>query len=187
MRTKIIGLLGPAGAGKTTAASYLEHLHSFEHAVFADPIVGMVSALLEEAGAGHHWMTERDHKEAVVPALGISYRFAAQTLGDWGRNIKPDFWVRIAQRKVEAARAQGADIVFADVRYRNEADMLRAQGGVLVRVHREGLQPVREHSSESEGRMIPADVTVFNTGSTTALYAQLDRLVDQLEAEARAA
>lgn len=187
MHSKIIGLLGQAGAGKTTAASYLERFHSFEHLAFADPIIGMVSALLEDAGAGQHWMTERQFKERTVPALGISYRCAAQTLGDWGRGIRPDFWVHIAQRKVEAARAQTADVVFGDVRYRNEADMLRQQGGTLVRIVREGLPPVREHSSESEGRLIPADVTIFNNTSTSTLYAQLDRLVAQLDAEARAA
>jgi hypothetical protein len=81
-----------------------------------------------------------------------------QTLGtEWGRNtIHPDFWVIIAAQKIERllghSYRQGTirlQAVIDDVRFGNEAEMIRAYGGTIVHIERPGLTAVEAHASEA--------------------------------------
>ena len=65
-------------------------------------------------------------------------------------------------------------------RIKNEAEWIRHSGGVLVRVHRSGLQPVASHVSETELAGIQADHELLNDGSLSTLFDQVDRLLDTL-------
>lgn len=113
-----------------------------------------------------------------MPRLGVSYRQLAQTLGDWGRSIRPDWWVSIAMHRAAQARSWGDSVVISDVRYPNEAAAIRAAGGLIVRVRREGLASVREHSSERHSAHIYADFELDNTGSRLDLADAVGELVD---------
>lgn len=183
----LIGLMGPAGCGKSTVASYLEHLHSFEVVAFADPLVNMLASLLTDCNVGTHWMTERHLKEQPTP-IGYSYRHLAQTLGtEWGRNtLHPDFWVRVAELRVNRLHQDGADVVLPDVRFPNEAEFVRSRGGLLVRIVRPGVETVREHESEAHQASLQPDDELLNLGGTSTLFEQVDRLVQRLEQQEQA-
>lgn len=178
----LIGLIGNAGAGKDTVAAFLEHEHAFDRIGFADPILAMVSALFEAAGVPAAWAVERTLKELPVKTLGLSYRQLAQSLGTgWGRElVAPDLWIRLANHALQQCRLHGKDVAISDVRFQNEAEWIRHSGGVLVRVHRSGLQPVASHVSETELAGIQADHELLNDGSLSTLFDQVDRLLDTL-------
>lgn len=161
----IIGLTGYAGTGKDTVREVLEN-RWYTGLAFADPIRLMIRQLLTNNGIEVEWMEDRACKEAVIPSLGVSYRQMAQELGDWGRNLHPDFWVRIAAAFV-ADRMDVGDthFVISDVRFLNEANWIRAQGGQIWRIHRAAATPVRPHVSESEIDQIPVDWQIHNNGS----------------------
>ena len=96
MSHQIIGLTGPAGSGKDAVRAILEEL-GFVGFAFADPIRNMIRCLLTDNGLSDGWMDNRDLKERIIPALGVSYRHMAQSLGtEWARNLRRDFWLRIA-------------------------------------------------------------------------------------------
>lgn len=181
-RPVLVGLIGRAGAGKSTVAGHLEHEWAFENMAFADPIFAMAMALFQDCGISENWAMERALKEKPTPVLGISYRHVAQTLGtEWGRQVLgDDLWVRIAAHKVREAMALDLSVVIGDVRFPNEAAWITAQGGVLVHVQRPDVERVRAHESESHVVTLPQHHTLINDGSVATLLDQVDRLVDDL-------
>lgn len=183
----LIGLIGRAGAGKSTVAQHLEAEWAFESLAFADPILAMVHALFNEAGVDGAWAAERALKEQPTPVLGVSYRRLAQTLGtEWGRElISPELWLRVAAHKVQQARLYGLHAVISDVRFPNEAQWLVEQGGLLVRVIRPDLPPLppdsASHPSEHYAERLPAHEELLNGASITTLLDRVDDLVRMLK------
>jgi hypothetical protein len=91
----------------------------------------------------------------------------------WGTDLRrsedDEYWVNKAELQAVSAEGEGFVPVFTDVRFGNEADMIRRNNGILVRV--EASESVRrsrlgglpyEHSSESESDRIPCDLTVVS-------------------------
>lgn len=162
----LIGLCGYAGTGKDTVRALLED-HDFTGLAFADPIRAMIRELLTSNGIDDRFMDDRDFKETVIHELGVSYRHMAQSLGtEWGRNLQPDFWLRIAGAFMDDRIDDGdTHFVISDVRFENEAEWVRERGGVIWRVKREAAAPVRTHQSEAEIEHIEHDWTIHNDGS----------------------
>lgn len=170
-RPFLIGLTGYAGSGKDTVREILVRNHEFDGIAFADPIRDMLGGLFDSCGVSETWMTERELKERDIPALGASYRKLAQTLGtEWGRSIHPEFWLKIAAAKIEMYRGyQCKGVVISDVRFPNEAEWVRAQGGVIWKILRPGVEPVRAHASEDLIASLPYDYVIDNSGSIEGL------------------
>ena len=165
----LIGLTGYAGSGKDAARWILEDAHQFTGFAFADPIRGMLRELLTSTGISTDCMDVRELKEAVIPELGVSYRQLAQTLGtEWARAcLGSDFWLRCARAYMDDLEGQFLETSFvvSDVRFLNEAEWVREQGGVIWRIYRPGQPPVRPHASETELDQIRPDRTIHNGGT----------------------
>ena len=180
----IIGLTGYAGTGKDTVRELLCQHHSFEGIAFADPMRMMLRELLLSSGITDAWMRDRQLKESVIPALGVSYRHMAQTLGtEWGRGLHADFWTRLTGAYLDDARQgkvhKNTPFVISDVRFENEAHWVRERGGQIWRIERPGVAPVRAHVSECEMYHFTADVTLHNTGSLKDLYRTVMDALDR--------
>jgi hypothetical protein len=185
--THLIGLMGRAGTGKDTVRSILEQDFGAEGIAFADPIRSMLGALLSEHGFSTEWMYQREKKEQPIPGLGFSYRHLVQTLGtEWGRSVDPDFWLRIATARVSALTASGATIiVVSDVRFPNEADWIKQQGGELWGIVRDMAEPVRDHESEREVSTIDPDQFIDNNGTVEDLWCVVSALMHKAEGGAQ--
>lgn len=147
----IIGLCGPAGCGKDSVRTILELKHDFAGMAFAEPIRGMLRELLTSNGCSDEYITNRELKETPIPGLDVSARHMMQTLGtEWARKcLGEDFWLKLAATYLADLRSQGyRQFVISDVRFANEAEWVRAQGGEIWMIERPGLQPVRQHVSE---------------------------------------
>jgi hypothetical protein len=78
------------------------------------------------------------------------------------------FWIDIAFKQIEQER-----VVFADVRFPNEAQAIVDKGGQVWRVQRENHKPINLHSSETALDNWRFDDVIFNAGS-------LDDLADEV-------
>lgn len=149
----LIGLCGPAGAGKDTVADHLCQRFGFVRASFAEAPRQMLEALCSYANVDHAHLHERQLKERDMPVLRASYRRAMQTLGtEWGRlQMDMDLWVRVLESHLGLATNSPVHdrIVITDVRYPNEAEAIERWGGRLVGVTRPQAMAVRAHSSEA--------------------------------------
>lgn len=177
----LIGLTGRAGAGKDTAAAYLEDQYACHAIGFADPLVDMLGVLCDYVDVDGAWLVERSLKELPMRVLGHSYRELAQTLGtEWGRGLHSDFWVRIAQHQVQQLWHAGSSVVITDLRFPNEAAWVLQMGGTVVRLVRGDAEPVRAHVSEQHTDALPASHELINNGSIATLQDQIDRMMCKL-------
>lgn len=191
----LIALAGPAGAGKTTAAEHLRQQHDFHRMAFADPLKDMAAACIGTSrwDFEQRFLHDRLSREVPINGLGVSPRQIMQTLGtEWGRQtLDPDIWIKHARMRLaelaETREAQGhplTGIVFDDLRFDNEAAMIRAQGGTVVHLYRspEERGAVREHTSEA-GIMVDAekDQGIWNTGTLDQLRQDLDSTLEMIQ------
>jgi hypothetical protein len=179
----IIGLTGPARSGKTTVARYLNSLYDFQEIAFADPLKNALCKMLNISRDVFDTQFAGSAKELPLQPFGKSVREMLQTLGtDWARNmIHPDFWVMAARGRLDHIEQTlgrlTPGIVISDVRFENEAAMIRERGGHLLRIHRNDCQAVREHSSETGIAEWPTDIHIDNNGDLKHLKVQIDALV----------
>lgn len=177
----LIGITGPARAGKSTVARYLVE-HGFVEVSFAAPIKRAIATAFDIDIAD---LERADFKEAALPWLGKSPRYLLQTLGtEWGRKmVAPDLWLIIAARRIEKARAGGAvGVIVSDVRFDNEADFILARQGELWRIWREAAAAVRAHESERGINDSYPARGILNNGSFAELYTRVDALLAPLGA-----
>jgi hypothetical protein len=156
--SRIFAFHGPAGAGKDECGKYLIESHGFTRISFATPIYKALEAM------GFGWPKTQEEKEALVPELGVSWRHMAQTLGtEWGRNmVHPDMWIILAKKYM--TDNPGARFVMTDVRFENEADMVRKLGGRIVHLvgRKAEITSNQQHASEQPLRRGEDDVVLHN-------------------------
>jgi hypothetical protein len=169
----LIGLSGPAGAGKNTVAELLADAVQLS---FAAPLYQCVSVI---TGISVARLQDRNVKEAVLPQLGKSPRQLLQSLGtEWGRNcVHPEVWIRITLEKALGHVSCGRSVVITDVRYDNEAAAIVAAGGEVWKVSRPGWRCLADdaatHSSEAGVSDHLIARIIDNSGSLDDLKAQL--------------
>jgi len=181
---KILGFCGKAGSGKDTAAGYIKQVYGFGTYAMAYPLKAMLQVGL---GLDPDAYQTPEQKNAVIPWLGRSYRDVAQTIGtEWGRDlVRSDLWLVIAQRNLEALDAMGAPgMCITDVRFENEAEMLRDLGGTLIHVYRQAPSALsatqQAHISERSVEVGPTDRVLFNYDGIDSLYAGVDLIYQSL-------
>lgn len=167
----IIGITGPAGAGKDTVAAHLTRAYGFRRLAFADPIYEGLAAIL---GISEDVLRSREGKEKELALLGVSPRRLLQTLGtEWGRNtVAADFWLKLVDFRM-AGMPVGTNVVIPDVRFQNELDFIHARGGTVFSVTR-SVEPVAAHASENPDVWAAADIHIRNTSTLDALAGHVD-------------
>lgn len=160
---RLIGIAGPACAGKDTLCSYmLDNLDGiWLRSSFADPIKEMLRAIGVDCS---------DDKKAVVSDdYGVTPRHMMQTLGtEWGRHmIDGDIWVK-AFTRLNAGKC----VIVPDVRFENEAALVREHGVLIHLVGRGGIEG--SHVSENAIEFKPGDIVIDNSRDLDWLHGQVD-------------
>ena len=172
----LIGITGLARSGKDTAADfYCKNLCLVKYS-FAQPLkeaIKVMFSLNEDHVNG-------DLKEVVLDDLGVSPRYLMQTLGtEWGRNtVNNDVWLLAAKRNLDELSAlDNLGVVIPDVRFENEADFIRENGGVLLHISRENKEQVLSHASENGVSFKQGDQRVENNSNLYDLRCELTKLI----------
>lgn len=121
-------------------------------------------------------------KHEVIPGLGVTGRHFLQTLGtDWGRNlINREIWTLAWRGEAQRLLARGCQLVVDDVRFPDEAELIRSLGGHLWWISRPGLAADGSALHESEGQLVDSPLitrTIVNSGTLEQLHeAAIDAL-----------
>lgn len=177
MRPILIGLTGRARSGKTTAAEHLARTYLLEQYAFADPLRDGLMAIFNLDPTDF----EGDRKEQPLGWLDCSPRQLMQSMGtEWARNtVHPDVWVKLAEQNLEyMTKALGAVLGFvvSDVRFENEADLIRRRGGTVIHILRPNALAVNPHISEAGITANSADLTLPNYGTVEGFLRSLDEV-----------
>lgn len=158
----LLGLHGPKRSGKDTAAHAL-WLAGYRKVAFADALRDEVFGRWPQAKS-----IKDDEKDTPQEWLrGRSLRDLLIHVGMKRRESDPDYWVKIAVRRIQALRDQGYRVVVTDVRMHNEANAILSLGGVIWRIRRPGLEP-GEHITERDLGDEICSRTLHNTSSREA-------------------
>jgi hypothetical protein len=153
---RIVAFMGIAGSGKTTAATWFMRCNP-QYKPFS--FAAEVKAIALLMG----WDGKKDKKG----------RQLLQDIGMAGRRYDQDIWVSKLQKRLETTEY----LVIDDVRFQNEADAIRANGGIVLRVVRSDL-PIMDHPSETELFRIAADQSIVNDGDLDNLYKQINETLE---------
>ena len=154
----IVGVSGPAGAGKSTAAMFLRDAYGYRMMSFAEALKRVTFA-----GFGIAPIEDRMLKETVIPMLGISYRRLAQIVGtEWGRHLRSDLWITLVNNQVQALAKDGFHCAFTDLRFPNEEAYIRSQGVVWHVLKEDAVGNEIKHVSEQGIPRRPEDAVFVN-------------------------
>lgn len=190
----VIGFSGKIGSGKDSAATFLiqalekHDLPEYTRYAFARPLKEATSFMF---GWTMDQIEDRTFKEAVDPKWGFTPRRAMQLLGtEFGRALKPSLWLDFATKNLKQAREDGwAGLIVTDVRFENEAQWIRDNGGLLIHVTREYDPEPKSwakrqlekfwdkpsvHASEIMPEFVDGDFKIYNTKSLEALKDKMD-------------
>lgn len=185
IRKKVIGLAGAKHAGKDTVADYLVETYGFVKFAYADPVKQACAAAF---GVDVAIFYDQNLKEEPLPELlGHTPRFLMQTLGTgWGRDmVSRSIWTDILRKHAENALSGGFSVVVSDVRYDNEAEVIKALGGHIVRIFRPEVENSGDnHSSEAGITPHFYDFRVRNDADFRLLYAQVGVILENIDRQA---
>lgn len=187
--SKLIGLIGFKHVGKSTAAKYLEEHHGFVRHNMKDGLVAELKErfpdLLREILAKEQqdyeelddftvypkdidWLFQ--FKPTLMRALMVNYGTEVRRKDD------SDYWVKTW---VEALLA--GNVVADDIRFLNEAQAIKNNGGILIRLVRSDIPTGGNHPSETEQLQITPDFTIQSEpGREDDVYKALDDIVAKM-------
>lgn len=187
----LVGICGRAGAGKDTVGEILRNSHGFTALAFAD---ALRQEIIQAFAVGPD-IFSRDQKERRQDALAISRcgdqgfldvmaarridllapRSPREIMQWWATEFRraqdAGYWTTQAALAIDAAvRAGHRRIVLTDVRFPNEAHLVRRLTGVVWRIRRpQADQAPIQHESESLLDLLLPDFSIQNDQSLTRL------------------
>lgn len=188
--SKIIGLAGRAGSGKSTCAEFLES-QGFKKDAYANKMKQAVSVMF---GIPIDTLLGNiDVKSRLDPFWGLTYRQILQRFGTEAcrKTFGPDVWEKALWRGYDYPnRRPSQGLVIEDVRFPNEAEAILLRGGRVIEIvrpeadalakklRREGrwLWSRPEHPSEKPlpSRLVSA--RIINDGDIKKMLTRLENI-----------
>ena len=176
----LIGLAGPARAGKNTVAEAMSGYLGphVEMMAFADPLKNICVDLFDLTQEERY---NESLKEKEISRWGLSPRQMYQSVGTAMRTqFGPGFWVRKWEIEYEKLPKNCAVIV-TDVRFDNEAAAIRRKGGIIIKVERPAVLQGATAKHESEnGLSTDPDFVILNDSTLDKLKSLAKLLAEEL-------
>lgn len=200
MKTRIIGLTGLAGHGKTEIAKMLEEKSGFVRIALAGPVkraaAGIYNLQLEAFYEGG--VEGLDRNATVISPYNLTIRQMMQRTGDAMKTTcGGDFWINITKCEIQRLHEQDPSIrgvIIEDVRYDqnnpwgpagSEYDAVKSWGGKIIHIDamdRVGRTEVHDsHSSEKGVNRLEDDFTIDNNGDLENMPGIIDMILSDLE------
>ena len=187
----LIAFVAPKQYGKSTACNILKQYWgddvvqiNFKDALINELKHNFPDLLQEVLRKENEWRFECGEAEITIDDLFIIKPPLIRTLmQNYGTEVrrgdKDSYWVD--QWAGALASSTAEYILTDDVRFINEAQEIKENGGILIRLNRTDKTSTDTHSSETEQAGIKCDYTItVGEGEFTELEYQLKLIVDSL-------
>src|SRR3990167_6121291 len=175
-----------ARSGKDLATSYLVEKYGFTRLSFAQPVKEAIKII-------YGWTEEHvngDLKEVLDPFWDITprvamQRFATQACRD---QLRIDIWVKSLEKKI--VDNPTTNFVISDLRFPNEASMVRSRSGYIVHLNRpKELRIINLQQEEANKHVSETALDNFkgwaysvkNDSTKELFYQQLDIMMQVLD------
>lgn len=198
----IIGIIGYACSGKSTAAEVLRTelntqlgIKELAPGVFAvsssDPsrkvLIQPLAGPMKDACRVLFGFTDAqlygDQKEVVDSRWGKTPRWVLQYMGTefLRQHFGADFHIKCPNGPIVRAR-EGHNVIVPDVRFPNEAEAVKSLGGQLIKIVGRGGASggIEGHASEAHIDLMAADHVVPNTETLEAFEARIRELAQEV-------
>ncbi|MBN86650.1 MAG: hypothetical protein CL885_03920 [Dehalococcoidia bacterium] len=142
----LIGICGVARSGKDTLFLSLENSEpsfKWKRLAFADELkMECEEFLLKHTGISPFTQVNEE-KELIRPFL-VAYGTHLR------RKINPDCWIDVVKPKLKKNKAEGLIPVLTDVRFPNELNWIREEGGKVIHISRTGVNPANKEEAEND-------------------------------------
>ena len=187
---RVLGLTGYKQSGKSTLAGVGIMQFGFHRMGFSDALKDIIRDLWPAFTQEHRLGSL---KEEVLEEYGKSFREVAQVVGtDLFRTYDPDVWVRALRKRIHSyyysmGPTAARNLVIDDVRFDNEAALIRELGGQVWEVVRadsmsqgKRLKVQRDtHISEQGLLASSVDMVILNTFGLDEYRAMCSRKVKE--------
>lgn len=189
----LIGFVAPKQSGKTTACQILKEYWGTENVAQVNFKDGLIAELKEKFPdllreicfsngplrvVDDLWVPDIEQAFIQKPPL---IRALLQNYGtEVRRGDHPDYWVDRWEETAEENYTK--HILCDDVRFHNEAEAVKKQNSILIRITRTDLQSTDTHQSETEQASIQCDhEIVLGHGEQDRLKEELIKIVKLYE------
>jgi hypothetical protein len=178
----IIGILGVKRSGKDTISDFLVEQYDLKKFTLSKRLKDGLKILFDFSDDQLY----SDSKDVVDPRYGVSPRVIMQFFGtdifrksinDIIPGIKDNFWINIFINQYK--NMEDKDIVLSDVRFKNEIEMIRSMGGIVIKVVRPSLKSTDPHESECINTL-EFDHEIINDGTIEELYKKIKNLIENV-------
>jgi len=189
---KYIGLTGRPKSGKSTIATYIDQdlQYIVGIASFERPVLDMICAMRGKPILHENYIINGEND--ILLDIGISYREAIESLINWGRSRHPDYWIRLFQKSKEykyqkeeseyLLKEKGMDSwgIIEDVRFQNEANWIKSNGGVIWYIDRPLETKEQENWPENEICRSCVDAVIPNHGTLDEFEEHVRFTMDEM-------
>jgi hypothetical protein len=143
---KLIGISGFARSGKDTFYERCKLMlglikQESKRYSFADALKGELDELLIKY-TGISAFTDKDDEKSIIRPLLVTYGT------DIRRKLNPNCWIDSISSGVNLHLQQNNYVFITDVRFLNEAEWIKNQGGTVINIVREGIGPANHDEQE---------------------------------------
>lgn len=157
-------------SGKDTVVDYLcEHTFINEdnlHLKFSDPLYKIL----------------HDSQSLLGLPVKKDRKFLQFVGSEWARKKDPNVFVNYALNRINRINEtdKNTNILISDLRFRNEAEMLKKNGFILIKINRKHKN-VDNHISENElNDYVGWDYIIDNNKSLNHLYMYIDKIINRI-------
>ena len=129
-----------------------------------------------------HFMAEHHDIQDAAEMTAVTVRRLLQWWGtEYRRAQDPDYWTKAWGRKIEQYELSRRHVLVDDVRFMNELNVIRAHGGLIVKIERPGFLGANSHSSETSlDSFTDWDAIVVNDGTLEKFRKKIGGLAASL-------
>jgi hypothetical protein len=179
----IIGICYKARVGKDTFGGFLKecfedrHDRYFETTAFAFMLKCMCmehfDLTYEQLYGDRKEEQDKRYPKRLTGFSNWTSREIMQEIGSFYRKIDYNYWVRKLDAHIKDSGFE--DVIITDVRYKNEAEYVKNNGGVLIHIKRSSVDKIHGMTHESETSLddLPSDyfhIEIQNDGTLEDLY-----------------